>query len=150
MVYINAIVTPKNFFLLLFSQHNYSYEDTKVIIDTETSVTSESALLIFKPEIIDNLWNHIRLLRPNSNKQIHKKHRYIIYCKHCLLEDSYETIININFRYYLSTKHNIIIKKHQNITLAATLDKLNRLYNKLHMNNQIEKFEIKILKKILY
>jgi len=67
-----------------------------------------------------------------------------------LLEDLYKTIVNINFRHHLFTKYNIVIKKRQNTIFAAILDELDRLYNKLYMNGQIEEFEAKILEKILY
>ena len=36
------------------------------------------------------------------------------------------------------------------MTFVITLDEFDRFYNKLYMNSQIEKFETKILKKILY
>ncbi len=45
---------------------NHLYEEIKAIIDTETSVISESALLISKSKIVTEIWTYICPLRSNE------------------------------------------------------------------------------------
>ena len=73
-------------------------------------MASESVLSVSKSKIATEIWTHIRPLR--SNKPERKGNNYILYCKHCLPEMSYNSFIIINFCYYFINKYNIIIEKY--------------------------------------
>ncbi len=85
------------------------YEEIRAIIDIETSIVSESALSISKNKIVIETWIYICPLR--SNKLKRKGNSYILYCKYCLPEMLYSSLVIINFCYHFANKYNIIIKK---------------------------------------
>ena len=82
---------------------------TRTIMDIETSTASESALLVFKTKFISEIWDHIRF--PRFNELICKNGVCVMYCKHYLLESSYDFSIVINFCKYLIAKYSIVIEK---------------------------------------
>ena len=85
------------------------YEEIKAIIDTETNITLESALSIFKNKITIEIWTYIRPLCFNELKR--KDNNYILYCKHYLPKTSYGSPITTNFYHHFANKYNIIIEK---------------------------------------
>ena len=104
--------------------------------------------LVFKTKPISKIWDYTYF--PRLNELICKNSACIIYCKHCLLESSYDFPVVINFYKYLVAKYGIVIEKRQNLTLAEVSDEFDRLYKRLCKNDQIEKVETKILEKVLY
>ncbi len=124
------------------------YKEIRIIIDIETSIISESALSVFKNKIATEIWTYTR--PPRFNEPERKGNNHILYCKHCPPETSYDSLIIINFHHHFANKYDIIIEKRQNTILVVASDDLDRLYKMLYKNDQIEKVETKIIKKILY
>ena len=120
--------------------------DSFILFSLSTQEFSNIASRQSKKCTVLTTWDHTH--SSHNLKSEYKKKNQIFYCKYCK-NSSYECQNNSSFQNHFLKKHDINIQFENHQIQVFNFFKLQDLYNKITHSNQIQEFNVQILKKIL-